>query len=346
MTHLMFTRSAVLMCAALTAGGLVACSSDDDGDSSNAGTSGAVATQSDTSYPVTFHNSFGDSTVEEKPERVATLGWSDQALATELGADVVLAPQAYSSFSVGPDGDGGGSKMLPYLDTDEEPEWIDPMNLDIEAVATSEPDIILATSAFSVDEDMWQKLNDIAPVVGYEESVYSADAADSADRIGEALGEQDKAAELVDRADTAVADLKKDLPGLDGKTYVYGQYRGTEIAAITAPDNATARFMARLGLAPEPGVTGLAAGGPGGFTKLSMENISMVDAADLFFMTYQGEVARHEFEDNPAVSQLSVMKDGYRALDKETATALQDPNVVAVPWLIEQLRDTLTRVAG
>lgn len=331
-----------LLCAALAAGALAACSSDDDrGDSASA----ASTPQAATSYPVTFHNGFGDSTVTEKPERVAALGWSDQALATELGADVILAPQAYSSFAVGPTGDGGGEKMLPYLDTDEEPTWVDPMNLDIEAVAKADPDIILATSAFAVDEGMWQKLNDIAPVVGYEDSVYNADAADSAARIGAALGEPEKTAELIERADNAVADLKEELPGLAGKTYVYGQFRGTQIAANTAEGNGTSRFLSRLGLVQDPAVTADEGAGAGGYTMVSMENISIVDDADLFFMAFQGEADRVEFEKNPSVTRLAIMKNGYQAVDKETSTALQDPNVVAVPWLIDQIRETLAKVA-
>lgn len=346
MTRRMPTRTTVLLGAALTAAftatGLAACSSDDDSGTPDSST---TATQQAVDYPVTFHNSFGDSTVTEKPQRVAALGWSDQALATELGADVVLAPQSYSSFSVGPNGDAGGPKMLPYLHPDAEPAWFDPMHLDIEAVAKADPDIILATSAFHVDDDTRHKLNDIAPVVGYEHSVYEADPKDSAARIGEALGEPGKTGDLVDKADKAVADLKEELPGLTGKTYVYGQYRGTEVAAITAADNATARFMSLIGLKPEPGVAALG-GGAGGFTSLSMENIAMVDAADLFFMTYQGEADRNEFEKNPAVARLPIMKTGYTALDKETATALQDPNVVAFPWLIDQLKDALTKAAG
>lgn len=338
------TRSlSALLCATLAAGALAACSSDEDSDSGSAVTTSA--TQVATSYPITFQNSFGESTVTEKPERVVALGWSDQALATELGADVVLAPQSYSSFSVGPTGDGGGEKMLPYLHPAEEPTWFDPMHLDIEAVAKADPDIILATSAFSVDEETWQKLADIAPVVGYEDTVYGADPKVSATRVGEALGEPEKTAQLVAKADDAVADLEDELPGLRGKTYVYGQYRGTEVAAITAEDNATARFMSLFGLTPEPGVAAVKGDGPGGFSMLSMENIAMVDAADLFFMTYQGEADRTEFEKNPVVSRLAIMEDGYHALDKETATALQDPNVVAVPWLIEQLREAFEQAA-
>lgn len=114
---------------------------------------------------------------------------------------------------------------------------------------------------------------------------------------------------------------------------------------MTDSDNATARFMSTLGLVPAPEVAGIdAKGRTPGTVDLSMENIDLVDSADLLFMTFQSDDDRRSFEDSATVKRPTVMKDRYTALDKETATALQDPNVVSVPWLIEQLRPALEKV--
>lgn len=322
---------------------LVACSeSSDDAGSTETSVSTSVAQGI---FPVTVTNAFGTATVTEKPQRVVTLGWSDQAVATELGADVIMAPQTYSSFSGGDSGSGDSDRMLPYLHPDAEPAWFNPMSLDVEAVADQKPDIILATSAFTLDQATYDKLAAIAPVVSYEHQLYEASPEDNARRIGQALGEQEKAEELIDTAHRSVEDLKKDLPGLDGKSYVYGQYRGAVVSAVTAADNATARFMSTLGIIPAPKVADIdAEGKTPGTVDLSMENIDLVDSADLLFMTYQGDTDRKAFEDSPAVKRLAVIADRYRALDKETATALQDPNIVSVPWLIAQLRPSLETV--
>jgi len=219
------------------------------------------------------------------------------------------------------------------------------MSIDIEAIAGQKPDVILATSAFTVDQATYDKLAAIAPVVSYEHKLYNDSPEDSARRIGQALGEPAKTEALIDRAHKAVDDVKKDLPKLDGKTYVYGQYRGTVVSAVTALDGATARFMSTLGITPDPKIAeaGSQAKTPG-TVDLSMENIDLVDSADLFFMTYQGDADRKAFEDAPTVSRLPIMSQRYKSLDKETATALQDPNIVAVPWLIEQLRPALEKV--
>lgn len=342
----------VLFCATLTVTTVTACSGDSD-DSGGSGSSGGAAASTSASptdsvtYPLSFTNSFGTSTVTEKPRRVVALGWSDQAVATELGADVVLAPQTYSSFSGGDSGTGQSDRMLPYLDPATEPAWFNPTSVDVEAVAAQDPDIILATGAFTVDQATYDRLSDIAPVVSYEHQLYADSPEDSARRIGRALGEPEKSEELIDRAHQAIADLRRELPELDGGSYVYGQYRGTVVVAVTAADNATTRFMSTLGLTRAPAVADIdAVGKTPGTVDLSMENIDAVDTADLLFMTFQGDADRRAFEDSPAVKRLRIMSGGYGALDKETATALQDPNIISVPWLIDQLRPVLDGIRG
>lgn len=341
------SRTARLLCAAAVTAGLAAsltaCSSgsDDENSGTPAGsTAASSAGTAEASFPVTFTSAFGDVRVTEKPQRVVALAWSDQAIATELGADVVLAPQSYSSMG------GDGEKMVPYLDTDTEPEWLNPEKIDVEAVARQEPDIILATSAYAVDRALYEKLSAIAPVISYQERPFTTSAADSARRIGQALGEPEKAEELIKAADTAVADLISELPGLAGKSYFYGMYQQTAVGLIAGDDsNVTTRFLASIGLVPAPATD---AGKPDEFgtVVISMENLDMLDNADLLIMTFQGAGDRDAFEGLDAVRRLTVMDAGYLPIDKEQASALQDPNVVAVPWLIDQLRASLEKVAG
>ncbi|MCI1255911.1 MAG: hypothetical protein LKG15_04380 [Corynebacterium provencense] len=93
----MKTRFIPLLLAVTTTAALVACSDDTSGTTAGtSGSSGAASGADSASFPVTFTSPFGTTTVESRPQRVVALGWSDQAVATELGADVVMAPQTYS----------------------------------------------------------------------------------------------------------------------------------------------------------------------------------------------------------------------------------------------------------
>lgn len=289
-------------------------------------------------FPVTLHNAYGDVTIAAKPGRVAALGYADVALASALDANVVVAPQSFSALS-----GAGRDPNLPYVDAlPEGTTWINPMSVNVEQVAAARPDVILATAGFTLDQALYEQLSDIAPVVTYEKQLYGSTSEDSARRVATALGEDKAADALIDKADAAIADLREELPNLDGGTFLYGQVRDGVVVMLVEEANVTARFMHRLGLVALPAVAEL--GGTGsvpGAIDVSFEQARLFDDAGVLFMTYQSDALRKAFEDNPIVSTQPIMKSRYVPVDLETATALQDPNVVAVPWLLDQLRPGL-----
>lgn len=64
-------------------------------------------------------------------------------------------------------------------------------------------------------------------------------------------------------------------------------------------------------------------------------------------MTFATPDDRTRFESHPLVSRLDVVRESrFQALSLDTAVALQAPNVVAVEWLIEQLRPTLETIGA
>lgn len=300
--------------------------------------SGSASTEQSAGFPVTLHNAFGDATIEAKPERVAALGYADVALASAMGATVVAAPESFTSIA-----GAGDEKNLPYIEAlPADTTWINPMAVNVEQIAAAQPDLILATAAFTLDEAMYLQLSDIAPVVSYEESLYGATSEESALRIGEALGESEAAEQLIDEADKAIADLKSELPALDGGTFLYGQARDGVVVMLVDEANVTAQFMQKLGLVALPAVRDL--GGQGsvpGAIDVSVEQAPLFNDAGVMFMTFQSDALQSKFEQDPIVSKQPIMSERYVPVGLEAATALQDPNVASVPWLLEQLRPGL-----
>lgn len=297
--------------------------------------------QADAAFPVTIHNAFGDATIDGRPTRVATLGYADVALASALGANVVLAPQSFSVIA-----GEGDDPNLPYVEAlADDTTWINPMAINVEQVAAARPDVILATAGFTLDEALYDQLSDIAPVVTYEEQLYAATSEDSARRIATALGEADAADALIARADQAIADLTAELPHLDGGTFLYGQARDGVVVMLVDEQNVTARFMQQLGLVALPSVAELqGTGSVPGAVDVSFEQAPLFDDAGVLFMTYQSGALQESFEKDPIVSSQAIMGSRYVPVDLETATALQDPNIAAVPWLLDQLRPGLSLI--
>jgi iron complex transport system substrate-binding protein len=302
----------------------------------------------DDRFPATITHAYGTTTVPARPQRIVALGYNDIAIADAVGAPIVGAVRNYSP-------DGTGDPNLPYVRTPlpEEVLGIEQEatgGVNVEKVASYRPDLILAVSSALVpDQATYARLSGIAPVVVHEHSLYGSPMQDDARQIGRALGETEKVEALIAEADAAVAALRAELPALAERTYLFGQARGDILPMVVGEQNLSTVFMRSLGLTvPEsfrgaPASNALAPGTVG----VSYEQVGQLDSADLLFMTFAAEDDRARFEGNALVRQLRPVRAGnYLPLTLDQAIALQAPNVVAVDWLLDQLRPTLQKVAS
>ncbi|BBG03544.1 MULTISPECIES: ABC transporter substrate-binding protein [Pseudonocardia] len=313
------------------------------GCSSPAPEQGAPADSADGSYPVTVMHAFGETTIPEKPQRIVALGANDLAVAQAVGAPVVGAVQNVT----------GSGPALPYLDplpdevlaiSGEAPSF------SAEQIATFDPDLILAVSAWQIaDRASYDQLAAIAPVIGPAEGLYAASMQDDARQVGRAIGEQEKVEELITTAEEQIAEVRAQLPGLAGKTYLYGQARGEILPMVVGEQNQSTVFMRALGLdVPEsfrnaPASDDLAPGTVG----VSYEEVGRLSDADLLIMTFAGTDDRAAFEGNELVKRVRAVQEGsYTPVDLDTAVALQAPNPVSAGWLLDQLRPSLEKIAG
>lgn len=158
---------AVAAAAVAVALGMTACSSDSsetaDGGSAGSGSS---------SFPVTIEHAFGTTTIDAKPERVATVAWANHEVPLALG--VVPVGMAAATF-----GDDNGNGMLPWVEEKlddlgaKPPVLFDETDgIDFEAVSDTNPDVILAAYSGLTQED-YDTLSEIAPVVAYPEGPWA-----------------------------------------------------------------------------------------------------------------------------------------------------------------------------
>jgi iron complex transport system substrate-binding protein len=299
-------------------------------------------------FPVTITHAYGATTIPAEPQRIVALGYNDIAIADAVGAPIVGAVRNYSP-------DGTGEPNLPYIRTRLSDDVLGieqdrTGSVNVEKVASYRPDLILAvSSALVLDEATYERLSGIAPVVVHQHSLYGSPMQDDARQIGRAIGETDKVEGLIAESDTAVAALRAELPTLAGRTYLFGQARGDVLPMVVGEQNLSTVFMRSLGLnVPEsfrnaPATAALAPGTVG----VSYEQVGQLDGADVLFMTFAARDDQARFEGNALVQQLRPVRAGnYLPLTLDQAVALQAPNVVAVGWLLDQLRPALQKVAN
>jgi iron complex transport system substrate-binding protein len=299
-------------------------------------------------FPVEITHAYGTTTIPAKPQRIVALGYNDIAVADAAGAPIVGAVRNYSP-------DGTGDPNLPYVRTPLSAEVLGIQQdatggVNLEKVASYRPDLILAvSSAMVLDRATYERLSGVAPVVVYQNTLYGSSMQDDARQIGRAIGETEKVEALIAESDATVSALRAELPSLAERTYLFGQARGDILPMVVGEQNLSTVFMRSLGLnVPQnfrdaPATAALAPGTVG----VSYEQVGQLDEADALFITFAAGDDRARFEGNALVQQLRPVREGnYLPLTLDQAVALQAPNVVAVDWLLDQLRPSLQKVAG
>ncbi|MBM9464455.1 ABC transporter substrate-binding protein [Aeromicrobium sp. YIM 150415] len=326
-------RHAAIGAVVLVTGlGLSACGSD---ASETSGSSGS----GDGSYPMTLSSPFGETTLEEKPETVAVVSDVDLDIAVALGVDPVIAP-LYGEIS-------------PWTaDAAEEQgfeiETFDPSDgVDFAAIAETEPDVILATSGYTLEDD-YEKLAKIAPVVSYQgdDGLSAMSWQDRTNEVAEALDLTDEAERIEADIDAAFAEVRETNPDFEGTTYTQINIHPEQIT-YESWEGSDASFFTDLGFVQAPNAGDFDASN----NAVSKENLDQIDA-DVLFVGYpfgdEGVLTQDELESDRLFTSLTSVSGGhYAVIPDEVASPLTYKTPLSVPWVLEELTPLLQQaVAG
>ncbi|SNS04328.1 iron complex transport system substrate-binding protein [Geodermatophilus saharensis] len=318
-------RRAVLLAAALTAAAsLTACGSDDGG--SEAGSTASSGGGSG-EFPVTVSTAFGDTEIEEEPQRVVALGWSDAETALALGVQPVGASD-WLGF--------GGEGVGPWAQGryDEAPEIIETLEPSLEAIAALEPDLILDTRSDGTQE-RYDSLSAIAPVVGAPEGVgaYQTTWQQQLDLVGRALGRTDEAEQLRGDLEQAFADAAAAHPEFDGTEVAVGAYTSEGFGAYVRGDTRV-DFMEALGFVNRPAIQDLAT--ESFFVPVSEEQVSLLDAP--LTVVFPIFVDPAQITSNPLWQTLGSVQQGNAVVleDQTLVSAFSSGSVLGTEYALEQ----------
>ncbi len=307
-------------------------SSGSDGDSTSA--TGASASAAAGSFPVTLTDKFGSTTIKAQPKRIIALSYEEDTLAT-LG----ITPIAYAKNEYKADG------VFPWLpgkiDLSKSTALDTSSDLNIEQIAALHPDLILATNFYNL-ADYHDRLAKIAPVVAYTEDAGIATWQENSTIIGKAVGRAADVQKAIDATTKVIQDTRSDLPGLSGKTFSYAfYYEPGGLAVIDDPKTVSVQLYSDLGLKLAPGVTANVVD-----RSLSLEKIGSLDA-DFLLIGFATDALKTELNANKLFTDIPAVKaDRALQVDAFTAGAVNNPTILNIPWQLDQLKPTLTKVAG
>ncbi|MGY1619408.1 iron-siderophore ABC transporter substrate-binding protein [Geodermatophilus sp. SYSU D00691] len=321
-------RATLSALAALTL--LVSCGSSEE-PAEEASGSGASDGGSDGAFPVTIDHVFGETTIEEEPERVVVLGWSAQDVVYALG----VTPVGMPAYAYGGDDEG----VLPWnadLYDPEQTTLIDTTDgYPLEEIASLAPDVILAPYD-GFEESVYDSLTGIAPTVAYPDEAWATPWEDQTRIIGEALGRSDEAQQLIDETNQQIADVAAEHPEFEGVTFSYANLGADSMFVYLASDPRV-QLVEGLGLTLDPAVQTLAGTGEqtSFYSTLSLEQAPQI-TSDVLVAWTAGPA--DEVTSQPIYAQVPAIARG-------SAVVVDDPgfvfgasavSVLSIPWVLDQ----------
>jgi iron complex transport system substrate-binding protein len=333
------SRLAALTTAAVLAGGLAACSSSPDDDVEEA-SSGDFT-------PISIEHALGTTTIDSQPERVATVNWANHEVPLALG--VVPVGMAAANFG---DDDGDGllpwvSERLEELDADVPVLFDETDGIDFEAVADTDPDVILAGYSGLTQED-YDTLSEIAPVVAYPEAPWATPWREMIEINAAGMGMAQEGEELVADIEQQIADAVGEYPQLEGRATMFLTHVDTtdlsEVSFYTPYDTRSA-FFEDLGLST-PASVAEASTDPEQFSgTVSAEQVDAFDDVEII-VTYGDQELVDSLNADPLLSQMPAVANGSIVLLPSTPLGTAaNPTPLAIAWVLEDYVALLAEAA-
>lgn len=296
------------------------------------------------SYPLTIEHAFGETVIESKPERVATVGWENQDTPLALG----VAPVGVSAANYGLVTENNlhpwTDEAFQSLGVDSPVVFNDVDGLDYEAISDSHPDVILASySGFTQEE--YETLSQIAPVVPYKEAPWQTTWKEQTIENATGMGMKKEGEEKVAEVEALIEEKLADYPDLKGTKAAFCWISADDLSSfyIYMPSDPRASYLLDLGLEFPESVKELAENTSDFSITVSRENADQLKDVDMI-VVYGDQSLLNALQEDELMSQIPAVKNGAVALiDSTSALAgASTPSILSIPYEIDEYLSLLS----
>ncbi|MEU9068685.1 iron-siderophore ABC transporter substrate-binding protein [Streptomyces sp. NPDC048306] len=331
--------AAVLSAAALGVGLLAGCGSDSDDSADRAGGEAPAAAGA---FPVTVEHAFGTTKIDKAPERVVSVGYTDDQTVLAFGIKPVgMVDQYPNPAGRSPD----INTQWPWVKDkwgDSKPEVVmknGDTGPNYEKIAALRPDLIVAVYS-EIDRAAYDKLSRIAPTVGRtkgEKEPFSAPWQDNALHIAKALGKAEEGEKMVADIQGKLDAAKQAHLEFAEQTAVVLSWYKDSVAPFTSTD-VRGRLVTGIGFKYQTEIDKVAGGDF--YTTLSPERVDLVDVDRVFVINDKADQdALKKFE---LFTNLDAVKNGKVSylLDSEgpaVGAAISQGTLLSMPYAVDEL---------
>jgi iron complex transport system substrate-binding protein len=278
-------------------------------------------------------HALGSTVVPEAPQRVVSLGYTDQDAILALG----VAPVAIREFT-----GNRPAATWPWASDrlqGRQPQVLTGDAIDAETVAALRPDLIVAVSA-GLTQEQYDVFSRIAPTITQPPGAdpYQAAWQDATRLIGTALGRTDEAERMVADLEARFAAVRAQFPQFAGRSAAIAAASSAGRGGFfvwTSEDN-RGRFLGSLGFTVPAVFDELA--GDNFYAEISSERLGMLDENDVVGWLEIPGNEQAALEQQPGYPALRVGQEGRVVeLTQEQGVALSFSSVLSLPALLDEL---------
>ncbi|WP_405800377.1 iron-siderophore ABC transporter substrate-binding protein [Streptomyces halstedii] len=329
--------AATLSAVTLGVGLLAACGSGTADE-----TTGKAPAAATGAFPVTVEHAFGSTEVTKAPQRVVSVGYTDDQAVLAFGIKPVgMVDQYPNPAGQTPD----VNTQWPWVKDkwgDARPEVImsnGDSGPNYEKIAALRPDLIIAVYS-EIDQAAYDKLSMIAPTVGRtkgEKELFSAPWQDNALHIAKALGKETEGAALVKGIQDKLDAARAAHPEFAEQTAVPLSWYEDSVAPFTTTD-VRGRLVTGIGFKGATKIDEIADGTF--YTVLSPERVDLVDVDRVFVIADKAD--QEALKKFKLFANLDAVKKGRVSylLDGEgpaVGAAMSQGTLLSLPYAIDEL---------
>jgi iron complex transport system substrate-binding protein len=306
---------------------LAACGSDEEEPVNRTASAGA--------FPVTVEHKFGATEIPAAPERVVTVGYTDQDITLALG----IVPVGVGDFLGGYEW-----RERPWAQQvlgGKQPEVVGAQEINFEAVAAQRPDLIVAINAGLKQAD-YDRLSKIAPTIGQSGEFidFGMPWDEQTLLVGRALGKEAEARKVIAGVEARFQRFRDDHPELAGRTAILA-YGGPDGYGAYATGDNRSRFLEDLGFKTPAAIDKLA--GESFYVQFSQEQFRLMDQELVVMYGAEKDILA-----NPVFRRLDAVKEDrviYLDLTDQFSGAIGFASALSLPYLIDEAEAAIVAAA-